>query len=187
MNPPHGIYPRSEVIRQTYSKRKVTSAGRHPLRGSHIGTYPSDIACCGAVLELLREDSFAGVCLALHFGNFPRIKSVTLMLQSVIGSRGLCVTCDGVGSCERSDPIHLPAPRSGSLPGPSRDTDNVVLECARGFGLTDSTLFNYHQITRTIVLGNPYYRVNDLLIDLRQTFHDCFQLTFGKIVGALNF
>src|SRR6266478_350736 len=25
MNPPHGIYPRSEVIRQTYSKRKVTS------------------------------------------------------------------------------------------------------------------------------------------------------------------
>src|SRR6266478_7839854 len=53
-------------------------------------------------------------------------------------------------------------------------------------GLTDSTLCNYHTITRTIVLGNPYYRVNDLLIDLRQTFHDCFQPTFGKIVGALN-
>jgi hypothetical protein len=47
--------------------------------------------------------------------------------------------------------------------------------------LIDSTLYNYHKMNRTIVLGNPYYRVNNLLIYLRQTFNDCFQLTFGKM------
>src|SRR6266478_5875273 len=42
-------------------------------------------------LELPRENSFAGACLALHFGTFSRREAVTLMLQFVIGSRAfLC-------------------------------------------------------------------------------------------------
>jgi len=69
MNPPHGIYPRSEVIRQTYSKRKVTSAGRRSLRDPLIGTYPADTG--RMELELLRENSFAGACLAPILGLSP--------------------------------------------------------------------------------------------------------------------
>ena len=77
-----------------------------------------------------------------------------------------------------------PARMLGRIP---RDIEMLSPIVRVSLGLTDSTLFNYPTITRTIVLGNPYYRVNDLLIDLRQTFNDCFQLSFGKIVGALNF
>src|SRR5437016_4644577 len=68
-------------------------------------------------LELPRENSFAGACLALHFGTFSRREAVRLMLQFVIGSRGICVLLATAWKVA-SGPIHLPAPRPGSLSRP---------------------------------------------------------------------